>query len=74
MDPLMAYALAPMHLPAFHIPWVSGKTTWEAMITPTSTATPRFHAEISSGFEPPGTPQNEQVYGAMVSFARVETR
>ncbi|EJK74939.1 hypothetical protein THAOC_03356 [Thalassiosira oceanica] len=29
MDPLVAYTLAPMHLPAFNIPRDSGKTTWE---------------------------------------------
>ncbi|EJK78045.1 hypothetical protein THAOC_00082 [Thalassiosira oceanica] len=64
MNPLLAYTLALMHLPAFHIPRASGKTTWEPMSTSTPTATPCFHAEIS-GFEPPGTPQIQQVYGAM---------
>ncbi|EJK52477.1 hypothetical protein THAOC_28238, partial [Thalassiosira oceanica] len=64
MNPLLAYTLAPMHLPAFHIPRASGKTTWEPTSTSTSTATPCFHAEIS-GSEPPGTPQIQQVYGAM---------
>ncbi|EJK50765.1 hypothetical protein THAOC_30138, partial [Thalassiosira oceanica] len=29
MNPLLAYALAPMHLSAFGIPRDSGKTTWE---------------------------------------------
>ena len=29
MNPLLAYTLALMHLPAFHIPRASGKTTWE---------------------------------------------
>ncbi|EJK50342.1 hypothetical protein THAOC_30702, partial [Thalassiosira oceanica] len=47
MNPLLAYALALMHLPAFHIPRASGKTTWEPTSTSTSTATPCFHAEIS---------------------------
>ncbi|EJK51610.1 hypothetical protein THAOC_29202, partial [Thalassiosira oceanica] len=56
MNPLLAYTLAPMPLPAFHIPRASGKTTWEPVSTSTSTAAPCFHAEIS-GFEPPGTPQ-----------------
>ncbi|EJK50645.1 hypothetical protein THAOC_30317, partial [Thalassiosira oceanica] len=64
MNPLVAYALAPMHLAAFHTPRGSGKTTWEPVSTSTSTATPCFRAEIS-GFEPPGTPQIQQVYGAM---------
>ncbi|EJK55323.1 hypothetical protein THAOC_24953, partial [Thalassiosira oceanica] len=64
MNPLLAYTLAPMHLPAFYIPRDSGKTTWEPTSTSTSTATPCFHAEIS-GSEPPGTPQIQQVYGAM---------
>ena len=53
-----------MHLPAFYIPKGSGKTTWEPESTLTSTATPCFRAEIS-GFEPPGTPQIQQVYWAM---------
>ncbi|EJK67777.1 hypothetical protein THAOC_11148, partial [Thalassiosira oceanica] len=64
MDPLLAYALAPMHLPVFYIPRGGGKTTWEPVSTLTSTATPCFHAEIS-GFEPPGTPQIQQVYSTM---------
>ncbi|EJK59748.1 hypothetical protein THAOC_19992 [Thalassiosira oceanica] len=64
MDPLLAYALAPMHLPAFYIPRGNGKTTWEPVSTSTSTATPCFRAEIL-GSEPPGTPQIQQVYGAM---------
>ncbi|EJK55615.1 hypothetical protein THAOC_24639 [Thalassiosira oceanica] len=64
MDPLLAYALAPMHLSAFDIPRGSGETTWETTTSSTSTATPCFRAEIL-GFEPPGTPQNQQVYGAM---------
>ncbi|EJK67093.1 hypothetical protein THAOC_11924 [Thalassiosira oceanica] len=64
MNPLLAYTLALMHLPAFYIPRGSGKTTWEPVSTSTSTATPCFHAEIS-GSEPPGTPQIKQVYGAM---------
>ncbi|EJK52233.1 hypothetical protein THAOC_28519, partial [Thalassiosira oceanica] len=64
MNPLLAYTLAPMHLPAFHIPRASGKTTWEPVSTSTSTATPCFCAEIL-GSEPPGTPQIQQVYGAM---------
>ena len=51
MDPLLAYALAPMHLSAFHIPRGSGKTSWEPSSTPTFTATPCFCAEIL-GFEP----------------------
>ena len=46
MDPLLAYALAPMHLPAFYILRGSGKTTWEPTSSSTSTATPCFHAEI----------------------------
>ncbi|EJK55488.1 hypothetical protein THAOC_24779, partial [Thalassiosira oceanica] len=50
MNPLLAYTLALMHLPAFHIPRASGKTTWEPTSTSTSTVTPCFHAEIS-GFE-----------------------
>ncbi|EJK47819.1 hypothetical protein THAOC_33439, partial [Thalassiosira oceanica] len=53
MNPLLAYALAPMHLPAFYIPRGNGKTTWEPVSTSTSTATPCFRAEIS-GSEPPG--------------------
>ncbi|EJK44069.1 hypothetical protein THAOC_37423 [Thalassiosira oceanica] len=64
MNPLLAYTLALMHLPAFHIPRASGKTTWEPVSTSTSTAAPCFHAEIS-GSEPPGTPQIKRVYGAM---------
>ncbi|EJK44837.1 hypothetical protein THAOC_36598 [Thalassiosira oceanica] len=40
MDPLVAYALAPMHLPALYIPRGSGKTTWEPVSSSTSTATP----------------------------------
>ncbi|EJK52620.1 hypothetical protein THAOC_28086, partial [Thalassiosira oceanica] len=64
MDPLLAYVLAPMHLCAFYIPRGSGKTTWEPTSTSTSTATPCFRAEIL-GSEPPGTPQIQQVYGAM---------
>ena len=60
----MAYALAPMHLPVFYIPRGSGKTTWELAPNLTSTAAPFFHAEIL-GFEPPGTPQIQQVYRAM---------
>ncbi|EJK51756.1 hypothetical protein THAOC_29044 [Thalassiosira oceanica] len=64
MNPLLAYTLAPMHLPAFHIPRASGKTTWEPVSTSTPTAVPCFHAEIS-GSEPPGTPQIKRVYGAM---------
>ncbi|EJK63625.1 hypothetical protein THAOC_15705 [Thalassiosira oceanica] len=52
------------HLPSISIPRASGKTTWEPMSTSTPTATPCFHAEIS-GSEPPGTPQIQQVYGAM---------
>ncbi|EJK65189.1 hypothetical protein THAOC_13984 [Thalassiosira oceanica] len=59
-----AYTLTPMYLPAFYIPRGSGKTTWEPTSTSTPTATPCFHAEIS-GFEPPDTPQIQQVYGAM---------
>ncbi|EJK51984.1 hypothetical protein THAOC_28791, partial [Thalassiosira oceanica] len=59
MNPLLAYTLALMHLPAFHIPRASGKTTWEPVSTSTPTATPCFHAEIS-GSEPPHTP-----YGAL---------
>ncbi|EJK70691.1 hypothetical protein THAOC_07929 [Thalassiosira oceanica] len=53
-----------MHLTSFHIPRDSGKTTWEPTSTSTSTATPCFRADIS-GFEPPGTPQIQQVYSAM---------
>ena len=64
MDPILAYALAPMHLPAFYIPRDSGKTTWEPTSSSTSTTTPYLHAKIL-GFEPPGTPQIQQVYGAM---------
>ncbi|EJK76388.1 hypothetical protein THAOC_01852 [Thalassiosira oceanica] len=64
MNPLLAYTLAPMHLSAFYIPRGSGKTTWEPTSTSTSTATPCFRAEIL-GSEPPGTPQIQQVYGAM---------
>ncbi|EJK54488.1 hypothetical protein THAOC_25880, partial [Thalassiosira oceanica] len=41
-----------------------GKTTWETASSSTSTAAPCFRAEIS-GFEPCGTPQIQQVYGAM---------
>ncbi|EJK57827.1 hypothetical protein THAOC_22094 [Thalassiosira oceanica] len=47
MNPLLVYTLAPMHLPAFHIPRASGKTTWEPTSTSTPTATPCFHVEIS---------------------------
>ncbi|EJK73311.1 hypothetical protein THAOC_05070, partial [Thalassiosira oceanica] len=65
MKPLVAYALAPMHLAAFHTPRGSGKTTWEPVSTSTSTATPCFRAEIS-GSEPPGTPQIQKVYGVSV--------
>ncbi|EJK68723.1 hypothetical protein THAOC_10073, partial [Thalassiosira oceanica] len=64
MDPLLAYALAPMHLSAFAIPRGSGKTTWEPTSSSTSTTAPSFCAEIL-GFELPGTPQIRQVYGAM---------
>ncbi|EJK66061.1 hypothetical protein THAOC_13035 [Thalassiosira oceanica] len=64
MNPLLAYTLALMHLSAFYIPRGSGKTTWEPTSTSTSTATPCFRAEIL-GSEPPGTPQIQQVYGAM---------
>ncbi|EJK67314.1 hypothetical protein THAOC_11671 [Thalassiosira oceanica] len=64
MDPLVTYALALMHLPAFYIPRGSGKTTWEPVSSSTSTATPCFGSEIL-GFEPPGTPQIKQVYSAM---------
>ncbi|EJK66218.1 hypothetical protein THAOC_12875, partial [Thalassiosira oceanica] len=64
MNPLLVYTLALMHLPAFHIPRASGKTTWEPTSTSTPTATPCFRAEIS-GFEPPDTPQIQQVYVAM---------
>ncbi|EJK65206.1 hypothetical protein THAOC_13964, partial [Thalassiosira oceanica] len=64
MNPLLAYTLALMHLPAFHIPRASGKTTWEPTSTSTPTATPCLHAEIS-GFETPDTPQIQQGYGAM---------
>ncbi|EJK74849.1 hypothetical protein THAOC_03449, partial [Thalassiosira oceanica] len=63
MNPLLAYTLALMPLPAFHIPRASGKTTWEPVSTSTSTAAPCFHAEIS-GSEPPGIPQIKRVYGA----------
>ncbi|EJK66219.1 hypothetical protein THAOC_12874, partial [Thalassiosira oceanica] len=63
-DLLLAYTLAPMHLSAFGIPRGSGKTTWEPTSSSTPTATPCFCAEIL-GFEPPGTPQIQQVYGAM---------
>ncbi|EJK54223.1 hypothetical protein THAOC_26177, partial [Thalassiosira oceanica] len=65
MNPLLAYTLPPMPLPAFHIPRASGKTTWEPTSTSTSTAAPCIHAEIS-GFEPPDTPQIQRVYGAMI--------
>ena len=64
MDPFLAYTLAPMHRVAFHIPRVSGKTTWDPTSSSTSTATPCFRAEIL-GSEPPGTPQIQRVYGAM---------
>ncbi|EJK55290.1 hypothetical protein THAOC_24991 [Thalassiosira oceanica] len=64
MNPLLAYTLALMHLPAFYIPRASGKTTWEPVSTSTPTATPCFHAEIL-GSELPDTPQIQQVYGAM---------
>ncbi|EJK50068.1 hypothetical protein THAOC_31008, partial [Thalassiosira oceanica] len=67
-NPLLAYTLAPMHLPAFHIPRGTGKTTSEPVSTSCSNATPCFGAEIS-GSEPPAcdttdTPQIQQVYGA----------
>ncbi|EJK58823.1 hypothetical protein THAOC_21019, partial [Thalassiosira oceanica] len=42
----------------------SGKTTWEPTSTSTPTATPCIRAEIA-GFEPPDTPQIQQVYVAM---------
>ncbi|EJK51358.1 hypothetical protein THAOC_29476 [Thalassiosira oceanica] len=64
MNPLLAYALAPIYLSAFYIPRGSGKTTWEPASTPTYTATPCFRVEIS-GSEPPGTPQIQRVFGAM---------
>ncbi|EJK76231.1 hypothetical protein THAOC_02020, partial [Thalassiosira oceanica] len=64
MDPLLASTLALMHLAAFAISRGSGKTTWEPTSSSTTTATPCFRAEIV-GFEPPGTPQIQQVYGAM---------
>ncbi|EJK52704.1 hypothetical protein THAOC_27993, partial [Thalassiosira oceanica] len=64
MNPLLAYTLALMHLPAFHIPRASGKTTWESTSTSTSTTTLHFSAEISL-VEQPGTPQIQWVYGAM---------
>ncbi|EJK47317.1 hypothetical protein THAOC_33971, partial [Thalassiosira oceanica] len=64
MDPLMAYTLAPLCQSGFDIPRDSGKTTWETTSSSTSTAAPCFRAEIS-GFEPCGTPQIKQVYGAM---------
>ncbi|EJK72694.1 hypothetical protein THAOC_05749, partial [Thalassiosira oceanica] len=54
MNPLLAYTLALMHLPAFHIPRDIGKTTWEPTPTSTPTATSCLHAEIS-GFETPDT-------------------
>ncbi|EJK76386.1 hypothetical protein THAOC_01855 [Thalassiosira oceanica] len=60
MDPLLAYTLALMLLPAFCIPKGSGKATWE----PTSTAAPCFRAELS-GSERPSTPQIQREYGAM---------
>ncbi|EJK57741.1 hypothetical protein THAOC_22184 [Thalassiosira oceanica] len=47
MNPLLAYTLALMPLPASHIPRASGKTTWEPVSTSTSTAAPCFDAEIS---------------------------
>ncbi|EJK66670.1 hypothetical protein THAOC_12388, partial [Thalassiosira oceanica] len=59
MNPLLAYTLALMNLPAFYMTRGSGKTTWEPVSTSTSTATPCFHAEFS-GSEPPHTP-----YGAL---------
>ncbi|EJK52612.1 hypothetical protein THAOC_28095, partial [Thalassiosira oceanica] len=69
MNPLLAYTLVPMHLPAFYIPRGSDKTTWEPTSTATPTATPYFLAEILGseilGSEPPGTPQIQQVYSAM---------
>ncbi|EJK61654.1 hypothetical protein THAOC_17816, partial [Thalassiosira oceanica] len=64
MDPLLAYTLALIHLLACYTPRGSGKTTWEPTSSSTPTATPCFRAEIV-GFEPPGTPQIQQVYGAM---------
>ncbi|EJK53730.1 hypothetical protein THAOC_26769 [Thalassiosira oceanica] len=64
MNPLLAYTLAPMHRSAFYIPRGSGKSTWEPTSSSTPTATPCFRAEIL-GSEPPGTPQIQQVYGAM---------
>ncbi|EJK68008.1 hypothetical protein THAOC_10865 [Thalassiosira oceanica] len=64
MDPSLAYTLAHSHLSAVTIPRGSGKTTWEPTSSPTPTATPRFHAEIS-GFQPPDTLATQQVYLAM---------
>ena len=64
MNPLLACTLAPLHLPALYTPRASGKTTWKPTFSSTSTVTPCFHAEIL-GSEPPGTPQIQQVYGAM---------
>ena len=48
MNPLLAYALAPVNLPGCSIPRDSGKTTWEPTSSSTSTATPYLHDEISS--------------------------
>ncbi|EJK73258.1 hypothetical protein THAOC_05126 [Thalassiosira oceanica] len=45
MNPLLAYALAPMHLSAFDIPRGSGETTWETTTSSTSAATPFFRAD-----------------------------
>ncbi|EJK64586.1 hypothetical protein THAOC_14668, partial [Thalassiosira oceanica] len=64
MDPLLAYTLAHSHLSAFAIPRGSGKTTWDPLSSSASTATPCFRSEIS-GFQQPGTPQIQKVYGAM---------
>ena len=63
LNPLLAYTLALMHLPAFHIPGGSGKTTWEPVSTSTSTATPCFLVQ-NSGSESPHTPS---LYGALYS-------
>ena len=69
MDPLLAYSLAPMHLSAFYIHRSSGRTTWEPASSSNSTATPRFHAEIS-GFEPLGTPQKAAWFLAHLKMSR----
>ncbi|EJK72522.1 hypothetical protein THAOC_05940 [Thalassiosira oceanica] len=64
MDPLLVYRHGPSHLCAFSTPRGSGKTTWEPTATSTSNAPHCYRAEILL-VKQPGTPQIQQVFGAM---------